>query len=174
VTPFARFVVSSGVELERWPYLLRPWESRDLAWLVDAANDAEIGRWTRLPHPFGARAGLDFLDRSRHGWATGSHLSFAVVVAESGWLVGSMSVSGDGELGWFTGPDARGRGVASSAAAALVDWLAGACPAVAPWAIIGAGNLGSERVAAAVGLTPTDEVSGECGGASGIVWRRST
>jgi RimJ/RimL family protein N-acetyltransferase len=171
VTTFERFAVFPGVELEEWPYLLRPWESRDLAWLVDAANDDEIGRWTRLPQPFDARAGLEFLDRARHGWATGSHLSFAVVVAESGWLVGSASVAGDGELGWFTGPDARGRGVARAAASALVGWLAGTFPAIAPYAVIGDGNAASEQVARAVGLVRTDEVRGECGGVPGMVWR---
>jgi RimJ/RimL family protein N-acetyltransferase len=173
VTAFAQFTIFPGVELTHWPYSLRPWQGRDLAWLVDAANDDEIARWTRLPQPFTARDGLAFLDRAAHGWTTGSHLSFAVVVAESGWLVGSISVAGDGELGWFTGPDARGRGVARAAASALTDWLREAVPSVRPSAVIGEGNVASERVATAIGLSSSGERVDGCGtsGVAAQVWR---
>jgi RimJ/RimL family protein N-acetyltransferase len=64
--------------------------------------------------------------------------------------------SGTADVAWVIGTPWQGNGYATEAAAALVAWLRTHGLAVA--ATIAPGHRASERVAAAVGLTVTDEL----------------
>lgn len=70
------------------------------------------------------------------------------------------------EVAWVVGSAWQGRGIATEAAGAVVDWLAGQ-PVDAVVAHVHPGHRASAAVAAAVGLVPTGQwQDGE------VVWRR--
>ena len=88
----------------------------------------------------------------------------------TGTVQATISPSGDGlvaEIAWVVGTSWQGRGIAREAAQGLVGWLA-QLPIQAVIAHIHPEHLASAAVAAAAGLTPTDEWhEGE------VLWRRT-
>jgi RimJ/RimL family protein N-acetyltransferase len=85
-----------------------------------------------------------WLSGQERGWACGDCLTFAVLEASENKVVGHIGLKnrdggqvgsgGRGEIGYWTAADARGRGVAPTAARAVRDWAsvtlaASACPA---------------------------------------------
>jgi RimJ/RimL family protein N-acetyltransferase len=88
----------------------------------------------------------------------------------TGTVQATVSPSGNGlvaEISWVVGTAWQGRGIATEAAQALVDWL-GQQPIQTLIAHIHPDHQASAAVAAAAGLTPTDEWhDGE------IRWRRN-
>jgi RimJ/RimL family protein N-acetyltransferase len=105
---------------------LRPWQPEDAPALVAAWDDPEIQRWTGVP----ADRDLEAAER----WIAGDaarrarDLSLDLVVERDAELVGEVGLSaldrraGTAEIGWWTTERHRGRGIASTAAALLVDW----------------------------------------------------
>jgi RimJ/RimL family protein N-acetyltransferase len=90
-----------------------------------------------------------------------SWCNWAIQLRDPGCLVGTVqaTVSADGptaEVAWVVGTPWQGRGIATEAARALVAWLEQrSVPAVI--AHIHPDHQASAAVAAAAGLTPTDE-----------------
>lgn len=122
---------SSGGRLpEQWEgagVRLRAFVEADEPDLVAAFADAAIATWNPGP-PEGARAYL----AERNDWSGDTHASWAVAApatgSEPGRLLGSVSLhkidhgQGDGEVGYWVAPWARGRGVGAAAAAAAADY----------------------------------------------------
>ena len=103
--------------------------------------------------------------RARRG-TTGSCGSRTVARSSGRCRRRSARQAGEAEIAWVTGVPWQGRGYATEAAAALVEWLAetGTRSVVA---LIHPGHPASAAVARHLGLLPTDElVDGE------RVWRR--
>ena len=106
-------------------------------------------------------------DPSRETWH-----NWTVRLAEDGTVVGTVQATSyparaEAEIAWVTGVPWQGRGYATEAAAALVEWLAttGTSTVIA---LIHPEHPASASVARHIGLEPTDElVDGE------RVWRRS-
>ncbi|MEV6397482.1 GNAT family N-acetyltransferase [Streptomyces sp. NPDC051907] len=111
--------------------LLRPWHEGDLDALVEAHLDPLIRRFTRA----GVESREDavrWLEIRRHGWDTGEYLGFAVLedlgADGEGALVGNTALKRPGlsapaaEVGYWTSPAARGRGVAVRALEAVTGW----------------------------------------------------
>ena len=106
--------------------VLRPWGLEDASALVAAWADPEIERWTGVPE----RRDLAAAER----WIAGAELrrdrwlSLDLVVERGGAVAGEVGLSsfdrraGTAEIGWWTAPDHRSRGVASTAASRLVAW----------------------------------------------------
>jgi RimJ/RimL family protein N-acetyltransferase len=102
-----------------------------------------------------------------------SWLNWVIRLREASCLAGTVQAtigpSGDGliaEIAWVVGTPWQGKGIATEAALALVDWL-GQQPIYGIIAHIHPGHRASAGVATAVGLAPTDEwQDGE------ILWRR--
>jgi RimJ/RimL family protein N-acetyltransferase len=98
-------------------------------------------------------------------------LNWIVRMTADGEPVGAMqaTVVADGssaDVAWEVGVRWQGRGIASEAAAAVVDWLIDQGVSIIR-AFIHPSHAASARVAARVGLEPTTElVDGE------VVWRR--
>lgn len=104
---------------------LRPWADSDIRPLIDIYRDPLLRKWTRLPVT-GVEDAMRWLALQSDGWRTGQRLSFAVL--EGDRLVANVAlkrgaVPGDcAEVGYWTAAEARGRGIASRAVAALTDW----------------------------------------------------
>ncbi|MFJ4674750.1 GNAT family N-acetyltransferase [Kitasatospora sp. NPDC088783] len=104
---------------------LRPWEDGDADALAALLADPEIRR--RTSHRVSDRAGaLRWIAAERAGRATGERLAFAMVT--DGRAVGHVvlkrpgGTGPTGEVGYWTGAPARGRGLAPRAVALLSAW----------------------------------------------------
>jgi RimJ/RimL family protein N-acetyltransferase len=112
-----------GVRLTEAGLLVRPWEPTDAGAVYRACQDPEIQRWTMVPRPY--------LREHAEGYvraADDTVASFGVVDQATGEVLGACGLvsvdraSGTGEIGYWTAPWARGRGVATGAARAVSRW----------------------------------------------------
>jgi RimJ/RimL family protein N-acetyltransferase len=58
---------------------LRPWRDSDLSAIVAACQDPEIGRWTRVPSPYGEADARAFLLERYDAIHAGRSAPFAIV-----------------------------------------------------------------------------------------------
>lgn len=129
VRPGVRAAPSAGmepVELIAGPWLLRPWDLADVDAVWAALQDPEVRRWNSTGSTTREDAAV-FVAR-RRDWSAGDHASWAVVEDASAVLLGSVSVHSidaahaNAQIGYWTVPAARGRGVASAAVATACAW----------------------------------------------------
>jgi RimJ/RimL family protein N-acetyltransferase len=109
--------------------LVRPWQIGDAKPIFRACQDPEIQRWTPVPRPYELAHAVDYITNvATQAWADRSAAHFGVFDGETDELLGSMSIvrmdlaSKAGELGYWTAPTARGRGVATKAGRAVAVW----------------------------------------------------
>lgn len=110
--------------------LLRPWLIGDAEAVMDAFRDPAIQRWhvRRADCVDEARG---WIQRWRSTWGDETEGHWAVAGADTGTLLGRLSLKGwnltDGsaEVAYWTVPAARGGGVCSRAVTALTDWALG-------------------------------------------------
>src|SRR5689334_20465429 len=118
-----RILEMDGIEIHEGGLLLRPWQPGDAGDVFEACQDPEIQRWTAVPRPYLREHAEGFVGPfTEHAWATGIQAPFGVfepdtprVLASCG-LVSLDQATGLGEIGYWTAPWARGRGVATRAA----------------------------------------------------------
>src|SRR4051812_6898792 len=119
-------------ELAVGPVLLRRWRDDDAEATWAALHDPEIRLWNSSGSP--SREAVTRFLRSRADWSDGDHASWAVVDPATGELLGSVSLhsidpeQGDAEIGYWTAPAARGRGVAPLAGDAGCRWAFATLP----------------------------------------------
>ena len=109
--------------------MLRAFEESDLDALYKAHSDVEVARWL-YNEPRTLEQTRDLLGRKIAGelLAVGDWLSSAVIERETGNFVGDVAlhwVSEEhktGEIGFIFDPDHQGRGYATDAARALIDF----------------------------------------------------
>lgn len=108
---------------------LRRWRAEDAADVARACEDPVTARWLPLPSPYALSDGTFFTaELTPREWADGEAASLAVVDTSTGELLGACGLKlrqralGAGEVGYWTAPWARGRGVASRAAALVATW----------------------------------------------------
>jgi RimJ/RimL family protein N-acetyltransferase len=107
---------------------LRPFREDDAARVVEACRDERTRHWlAELPSPYTVRDALAFIRGRTSLRADGRGLSWAVADPDSDQLLGAIGVVGlrdrrpVGEVGYWTHPDARGRGVMTAAVALVLE-----------------------------------------------------
>jgi RimJ/RimL family protein N-acetyltransferase len=144
------FVLAAG------QLVLRPWREEDAPAIWAVAPDPALQRWNGSG--FGSPAEVQQRLARLVDWSGGDHASWAVT-DPAGALLGSVSLHsvnrerGDAQLGYWTVPAARGRGLAARAADAVCRW---AFPAVGIDRVElfhAVENVASGRVAAKAGFT---------------------
>ena len=135
---------------------LRRWRSGDAADVARACADPETARWLPVPVPYTAEAGQQYVQEMVPGlWVGGAAANVAVVDAASGGLLGAIGLTlrdGIGEVGYWTAPWARGRGVATRATVLHTAWALDALALPRVELLADVGNLGSQRVAERAGF----------------------
>jgi RimJ/RimL family protein N-acetyltransferase len=144
------------VSLPAGPVQLRPWRVDDadgvLAALLDPAVLLWNAGWVRTHED-----AVGWLER-RQDWSAGDHASWAVEDAD-GALVGSISLhsidreQNDAEIGYWTVPAARGRGLAAAAVDAVCRWAFTHLPVDRIELCHAVENTASGRVAEKAGFT---------------------
>jgi RimJ/RimL family protein N-acetyltransferase len=140
--------------------LLRPWRDSDVAQMVEACKDPEIPRWTAVPDPYTeADAQAWVRGDPVAGEPPGDRVSFAVAEPDDdARLLAAMSIQrifrgASGEIGYWTAPWARGRGVMTHAVRLLAQWSFEEFELRRIELVIAVENTGSNRVAEKAGFT---------------------
>jgi RimJ/RimL family protein N-acetyltransferase len=157
-TPVPRIVLP-GDPLVAGDTALRPWRDTDLPELVEACQDREIVRWTRVPAAYGEADARNYLRQRYDATFAGLTAPFAIVHAASGQLLGSISLMrfawehARGEVGYWLARPARGNGHATRAVRLLCAWGFRALRLERIELLAATGNPASQHVAERVGFT---------------------
>jgi RimJ/RimL family protein N-acetyltransferase len=144
-------------ELPVGSVLLRPWREDDADATWAALRDPEILLWNSSGSA--SREAVARFLRARADWSGGDHASWAVVDPATGELLGSVSLhsidreQGTAEVGYWTAPAARGRGVAGRAVDAACRWAFAVLPVERIELLHAVENPASGRVAERAGFT---------------------
>ena len=146
------------VEITAGRLHVRPWQPEDAPAVLAACSDPEVVRWTAVPQPYTAEVARAWVEEQAPSlWASGRGAPFAVLDATTGGLLGSVSLmrldAGAAEVGYWLAPEARGRGVATEALAAVCRWGFGALGLGRMTWLAYVGNDASRAVAERVGFT---------------------
>jgi RimJ/RimL family protein N-acetyltransferase len=144
--------------------ILRPWGEADIDAIAEACQDPETQRYVPVPAPY-TRADAETFVRefAPKGRAAGTDVVFGVFEAATGRAVAAVGMhrmkdlgaayGGVGEIGYWTAPDARGRGFMTEAAREVCRWgFRELGLARIEWIAI-AGNEPSWRVVEKLGFT---------------------
>jgi RimJ/RimL family protein N-acetyltransferase len=157
-SPCGTIAVVDPVELAVGNLRLRPWRVDDTEAVLAAMQDPEIRLWNGFGGDFGIEDAGVWLTR-RMNWSSGTHASWAVEDRGTGQLLGSVSLhsidadQGDAEIGYWTVPAARGRGVASAVVDAVSRWAFETLPVDRIELCHAVENIASGRVAEKAGFT---------------------
>jgi RimJ/RimL family protein N-acetyltransferase len=141
-------------ELSDGVVTLRGWRLDDAPACAKACDDALTARWLPVPKPYAlADAECYIGGYIASAWADGTAAELAVTDAVTGELLGAMGLKlhnrrqGYGEVGYWTAPWARGRGVAGRGAALMADWGLSALGLNRVELLADVENLASQRAA---------------------------
>lgn len=107
---------------------LRPFTADDAFDVERLAGAREIADTTlNIPHPYPHGGAARWIALHRPAWLEGTSVTLAIVANETGKLVGAISLTikrefGRGELGYWITKDHWGRGYATEASNAILDF----------------------------------------------------
>ncbi len=108
---------------------LRPLAEADLPALIEALQDPEIPRWTRIPQDYGEAQARDWLVEQARRRASGAGIDVVIADGASGELLGAIGLphvewaERRCELGYWLARRHRGRGVMRRAIRLLSRWI---------------------------------------------------
>ena len=144
--------------LDAGPARLRPWRAEDAVRVVEACRDERTQHWLgRLPSPYTIADAEAYLQDRAEVLATGSAVGWAVADPDRDELLASVALfdlqqGRQAEVGYWTHPDARGRGVMTAAVAAAVRHAFGELGLHRLTAFAATDNLASRHVIEANGF----------------------
>jgi len=157
-------LIHPSIETDR--LLLRPWRpAEDVAALTEMNADPAVMRWVAPNRPLRAEESADFLDRMIRHWDEHGFGLWALVprdedaaecIGFAGLAIPSFlpAVLPAVEVGWRLAPAWWGRGLATEAARASMDFGFERLGLRSIVSIIDAGNARSLRVAEKLGMRP--------------------
>ncbi len=137
---------------------LRAFAATDVPRIVEACSDATTQHWLgTMPAPYGEEVAAAYLLAMGEQLAGGAGVTWAVTDPATDLLVGSMGLNGldpgqECEIGYWTHPDARGRGLTREAAALALRFAFGVLGVQRVVAFAAVENTASIGVLEAVGL----------------------
>ena len=153
-------IVLPAEPLTDGPTCLRPWRDSDLPAIVQACQDPDIVRWTRVPARYGEADARSFLLARYDALLAGSTAPFAIVSAgDDTQLLGSISLMrlawqhARGEVGYWLARDARGQGHVTRAVRLICRWGFDTLDLERIDLLAGTGNAASQQVAQRAGFT---------------------
>ena len=141
---------------------LRPWRADDAEAIVRRINDPDIAVFLDLvPQPYTPADAREWFAISREGWRARTSATFAIHVDGIDGAAGGIGIrfledldEGGGEIGYWVGAEARGRGVATAATRLAASWAFEAVPTLERLQLRAAvDNVASNRVAEKAGFT---------------------
>ncbi len=139
---------------------LRLPDERDVDAVVDACQDPDIPRFTRVPSPYGRQDAVEYVARTAESWRSGTAAGFVIADAVDDSLLGAISLMRlddsrtVGEVGYWVARDARRRGIATRAVRLVARWGVADLGLARIELMTRVDNLGSQRVAGRGGLHP--------------------
>jgi RimJ/RimL family protein N-acetyltransferase len=148
----------TSVDLTDGVVRLRRWRPEDAADVARACDDPVTARWLPLPSPYTLEDGRGYVAAlTAHAWADGLAAELAVTDARTGELLGAVGLKlrlhGVGEIGYWTAPWARGRGIAARATVVQSRWGLEVLGLDRVELLAEVGNVASQRVAEKAGFT---------------------
>lgn len=116
------------IEIAAGTLQLRPWEHRLIPELLAAMGDPVYREWAVTAVPSTEAEAGAWIDARLQAWRDGKVLSFAVQDATSAELLGAVTLRSFGiwpraaDLGYWTAPAARQRGVAVASVNVITRW----------------------------------------------------
>lgn len=152
-------IVLAAEPLRDGPTALRPWRDSDIPALVEACQDPEISRWTRVPSPYGSADARHYVQQRHDALHTGALAPYAVIDSAHDRLLGSISLMRfvwehrRAEVGYWLAREARGTGHAVRALRLLCRWGFETLGLERIELLAATGNVPSQRVAERAGFT---------------------
>ena len=145
----------TDLELTDGDVVLRRWRLGDAPAVHAACQDPLIQRFIPVPRPYTEEAARSWVERAREFWGDNPERSFAIVDAQAGRLLGSVTRHGPyghrASFGYWLAPEARGRGAATRALHLVTEWTLRTTDAVRLDLYTMVGNDASARVAERAG-----------------------
>jgi len=142
--------------LETERLIIRPWRREDRPALARMARDAEMMRYVTRGQTWSDEAIDQMLERQRRHLTQHGVCFGATALKASGEVIGVVGMqqldNGDFELGWWVWKDYWGRGFATEAASAYVEYARHVMGLSSLVAVIDPPNIASKVVAARLGL----------------------
>jgi RimJ/RimL family protein N-acetyltransferase len=97
--------------------------------VIEACQDPEVVRWTRVPEDYDERAAEEWVAESNRQRDRGEGLHLVIADAATDRFLGSVGIhrinreEGRCDIGYFLAPWARGRGVMTEAVRLLSGWI---------------------------------------------------
>lgn len=138
--------------------VLRPFRRDDAARLVEGSADPQTQHWLAfLPRDPGPDYGRAYLEAAVEEYATATGLRWAFSATPDGPLLGTVGLfrlrlGRSAEVGYWTHPDARGRGLTTRAAALALRHAFETLELPRVCAYHTDGNLASQRILESIGL----------------------
>ncbi|RLP74964.1 N-acetyltransferase [Mycetocola tolaasinivorans] len=155
------FPVDAPTLAVRGGFVLRPWQPDDVDAVFEICQDPEIQRWTPAPTPYTRADAQRVVDRGLTSWAAGVGGFFALADAQTdelaAWFgfVALQEEPASAELGYWLAAPFRGRGLATRALNALVDYSFDVVGLDSVYLRIDAANAASAGVAIRAGFELT-------------------